>query len=445
MTTSRRLEPRSCGCGPRGPHNKKTCKNLNRPAPSDEPPPPPEPERKIVKLERKPKAPPAETYDVPEGARVGSAEIPAGSMTAAQVAEKINEQDPGRASVNPEPSLPGEDEGLSDEEIEETERILEEVAADPPKPIAEELRRGLAAFGETPESIAPVATRDLQTGDRVRVVGRRPERGPNVAENKYAGREGRVHRMCSDTFTGHIYVLLDKKPREKTQKSIFIEKVALELLAPAPTPAEEALDRQLVEGIPEAEARAPFRSDDPGPPAPTEDEEQLDDGLAPADNAPSCPRCGAPGRNAPADVVEQLGRAFVCNACGLAFDRGEKIPRRWEAAEPPPLPITPPIPAPAIRATGKTPPPVIIHPPVTRAEVVASLAPPAPIEVDHEAIATHRFDFTTAPRSPYATCKCGAERDVVVRDGKTVRLYRFPKGDPWSPTIVRCPNARARA
>jgi len=52
---------------------------------------------------------------------------------------------------------------------------------------------------------------------------------------------------------------------------------------------------------------------------------------------------------------------------------------------------------------------------------------------------THAFAF--APSATYATCACGAERDLVIRHGMTARIYRMQRTDTWSSDIVACPKS----
>lgn len=49
---------------------------------------------------------------------------------------------------------------------------------------------------------------------------------------------------------------------------------------------------------------------------------------------------------------------------------------------------------------------------------------------------THKFEYGSA--SSYARCVCGAEQDILFRDGKSTRVYRQSASGAWEPTIGRC-------
>ncbi len=92
-----------------------------------------------------------------------------------------------------------------------------------------------------------------------------------------------------------------------------------------------------------------------------------------------------------------------------------------------PAGVTPPIPAPVI------------------AESQLDTSPPAPIEPTADELAdidSHRFTFQGVVGA-YATCRCGAERDLVLRGQRTVRLYRESPAAPWRVAIPRCSRSRA--
>jgi hypothetical protein len=66
----------------------------------------------------------------------------------------------------------------------------------------------------------------------------------------------------------------------------------------------------------------------------------------------------------------------------------------------------------------------------------APAEPQAPVVSHHQ---THKFSFD--PDKSYQACVCGAEQNLVLRNGASVRLYRSRTLGTWEPAIEACPQS----
>jgi hypothetical protein len=53
-----------------------------------------------------------------------------------------------------------------------------------------------------------------------------------VISGKYKDRTGTFKKNCSAVFPDHVRIVLDLKPRQRTQETIMIEREHLELIKP---------------------------------------------------------------------------------------------------------------------------------------------------------------------------------------------------------------------